>query len=211
MVFFPVNCMNEINKRYHSLIFNYYDKVVTFDKNDADKYGWIFYGRVFSKNYIETNINDPIYDVFYAGSNSGRLETIHNIYCYLRNQGFRCLFFIMDVDKKDQLQTPDIIYNQKLSYKQILEYDGKSKCILEVVRRGQSGCTLRMAESILLNKKLITNNENARFEPDYSQERVLIFKSLKDISYEFINLKMTTSDNNNLSPLKMLEYVYEII
>ena len=45
-----------------------------------------------------------------------------------------------------------------INYSQNLENVRNSKCVLDIVQRGQSGLTLRPIEALLNSKKLITDN-----------------------------------------------------
>lgn len=46
-----------------------------------------------------------------------------------------------------------------ISYQENLDNIRKSKCIVDVVQKGQIGLTLRPLESLFFKKKLLTNNK----------------------------------------------------
>ncbi len=211
VVFYAINSSDTLGEKYTAFVNANYDYVVTFDKEDSTKYGWIYYSGVYSM--VERKNCPAVYDVFFAGNSAGRLEQLHSIYQYLTERGVKCCFYINNV-RKDEMQTESgIIYNTRLDYTEILEFDRKSKCILEVLRENQKGTTLRMAESVLLGKKIITNNRNAKYERYFNEDRMLIFEKVEDICVNFCKSEESSAPEYDgcLSPVRMLNDVYDMI
>lgn len=211
VVFYAINSSDTIGKKYVAFVNDNYDYAVTFDKEDSAKYGWIYYSGVYSM--IERKDCQIKYDVFFAGNNAGRLEQLHSIYKYLSERGIKCCFYINGVPENEMLKDSDIIYNKKLSYDEIMNADQETNCILEVLRENQKGTTLRMAESILLGKKIITNNRNVRDERYFDESRMLIFANVEDICVEFCKEKdrEVSPYDGCLAPERMLNYIYETV
>lgn len=73
-------------------------------------------------------------------------------------------------------------------YAKYMEQASQSRCIVEVLRSGDTSCTLRPLEALSLRKKLISNNPNLRNYSFYHPQNIFIF-GVDDVARlpEFIN------------------------
>jgi len=165
-----------------------YDLTYTFQKADAIKYNFRYHYLVFSPsispNSDEKKSNE-IYDCLFVGKAKDRIETLHNVYKKLVELNMRPCFYITGVKKEERLIDSDIVYNQVISYEDVLKLVSKSKCILDIMQSGSTGITLRCLESVFFNKKLITNNPLI-MEDKCFRNNTLYMSSINDISKEFI-------------------------
>ena len=60
-------------------------------------------------------------------------------------------------------------------------------CIVEVVKEGQTGVSLRTCEAIAFNKKLLTNNVQIKEMPFYDSRFISVFTDSDEIDTEFVN------------------------
>lgn len=185
---------------------DYFDLIFSFDRKDAEKYGFIYYPTLYSIQKIKNGI--PEYDAFFVGVAKDRLNMLHEIYNIITAAGGRAEFFISGVKKKD-CKYSDIHYNEWLNYTQILEYIQKSKCLIEVMGGEQDGVTLRAMEAICYDKKLITNNRSVQNLSFYRTGFIQTFKEANDINTDFIinNDRVDFHYNNEFSPIHLIDRI----
>lgn len=196
---------------YFNKLKNEFDLVITYDYQDAIKYGLFLHPYLYSKILDDSN-NKIDFDVFFIGHAKERLRLIHDIYKRLTSQGYKCLFYIAGVENYNKLDEEGIIYNKVISYKEALNIMVKSKCILEVIQEGASTFTLRTQEAVLYNKKLITNNKNIRRESFYDEKNILIVDTdIDHLDFSFLNSEIMPKYGNELielfSPVKLYERI----
>ena len=171
-------------------------ELVTFDPGDSKKYQMILaQGHEFPKCNLRQRL--PIeYDVFYVGTDKGRAESLLELKEQMEAQGLNVKMLIMRDSKLSRWKP---FYSKRIPYEKVLEYDCKSKAILNIVHDGQSGATMRDYESIFLKSKLITNNTHIKEYDFYKRENVFIlgeddFSKIK----EFVDLPFEEIDSSIL-------------
>lgn len=133
----------------------------SFDKKDCEKYQmraniqYYCMPRISKNEKIES-------DIYFCGRDVGRKEQIIDVKKRAEAQGLICDFFISN---KSSLMIPYFEVQKQLM---------KSKAILEINRKGQSGYTLRVMESLFFNKKLITDNLLIMDEPFYRKNNIFL-------------------------------------
>ena len=189
---------------------NYLDICLSFDQGDCLRYGLSYYPLVYSYYGETTNHLLPHSDVYYVGRAKDRLKTIIDIYELLSNSGLVCDFNITGVKKKDQVFPDSIKYLDSMPYVENIEHIKATNCILEIMQGGGTGFTLRYAEAIMYDKKMITNNQAIREASFYSPSRINVFKEIKDIDLGFPIAEPIIADygfKDNLLPSKMLQFI----
>ena len=177
-------------------------EIWSFDKNDCRVYN-LKYNHYFYEEYSEKIIDLPLkYDVFFVGVDKGRLNDLVRLKNFLQEKCFSCKFIILkDKRKKYSINDEKHLQNSYIKYNEVLEYIAQSRVILDFVREGQNGITLRPMESIFHSKKLITNNKDILnydfydssniFILGYDQldkiESFIIENEFKDISQEVLD------------------------
>jgi len=84
---------------------------------------------------------------------------------------------------RKQIQSNEIVYNQKIEYKKVLDFIKKSRCLLDVIQKNSTGLTIKVCEAVVYSKKLISTNYNIKKENFYDSNRILIVD--KNSSYDF--------------------------
>ena len=136
-----------------------YDLVITFDPLDAIKFNIQYIQYEYEPLFEKSDNQKLYYDLLFIGNNKGRIDILHTIYLEFKKCGLKCLFIVNNVDKDKQvINEPNFIYNEPISYKQVLEKVQESKILLEVLQGYQNGQTLRYREAIYFNKYLLSNN-----------------------------------------------------
>lgn len=200
----------EMARRYVSIVD--FDYIFSFDENDSKKYGFIYELVPYSKREM---ISKSIYDLYFVGSNSGRLPLICDIEAYSKNEdrNITLLFQVSGTDKKSQVLSKNIEYLDKnIEYSKVLQYVMGSNCILEIIKYGQSGATLRYYEAVCYNKKLLTNNKNVVNLPFYDPRYMKVFEKPEDIDWAWVKERIPVDYHydGRFSPTHLIDKIIEL-
>lgn len=208
-----------------------FDLVMTFDKLDAEAYGFEFYEGIYSgvdgieEQAKKENISS---DVMFIGADKGKFPILLNIFKYLSDAGKKCDFRLVSVDKETEEQLRKeyecedynkgfrVLYkgsaftvNDYCPYYKTLPVIAGAKCMLDVPLGTQSGSTIRLQEAVTYHKKLITNLKEVKEKPYYNENNFLVFERVEDINPDFIDKPYEEGQEYSFSPLKMIEYAKE--
>lgn len=188
-----------------------FDFVFTYDRDDADKYGFRYYPSFLS--YIEET-GDEGYssDVFFVGRAKNRLPAITEAFEALTNAGLDCRFHIVGA-KGEQHRAGGLSYGEPISYKETLAYIKGTKCILDIAQKSGSACTLRPYEALIYRKRLLSDNPAIRRLPFYDERVMRMFSSIKESEIAFVKDAEPCSskyDISTVSPIRFLNYLDEI-
>lgn len=146
-------------------------RVWTYDDYDSRKYNI----RLTNKYWIPDDIfkvrQRPIYDVFFIGRDKGRGKELCKLEKQLKNMGLTTKFIIT---KNKRFSLNRSYYQKPIPYEQVLEYDTKSRAVLNVVMDNQEGVTLRDMEATAIGIKLITTNVHIVNKDLYNKNNVFI-------------------------------------
>lgn len=144
-----------------SLIDRFMDIAVTYNKEDAETYGLLYYPNFISKLRIEDDPRIDESDFCFIGAAKDRAERINDLYQTLSKAGYRCDFIVYDDGKKGRLHLSDgiIITQMPLPYKEYLKHIVKSKCLVEIHQANANSFTLRVSEALLYGKKLLSDTD----------------------------------------------------
>lgn len=184
-----------------------FDYVFSFDQADCDKYGFEHIYSTFSKpDFVRSDKNKKT-KAFFVGFGLGRLKLLQSTFERITNEVSGCKFYIAGVNKKEQKEIKDVVYNVTMPYEEELQMSYNTECIVEIVKEGQTGISLRTCEAIAFNKKLLTNNGALTNMPFYDPRFMQVFETPRNIDIEFIQQKLNVSykDTDFFSPLKILE------
>ena len=184
-----------------------FNKVFSFDASDCSRYG---FSRIFSAYsmpegmYKDSKMESS---VFFIGYGKGRLELLQNTFKRIGTEISGCRFYITGVKNTEKEEIQGVTYNENMSFyqEQLMAYN--TDCIVEVLKEGQQGITLRTCEAVLFNKKLLTNNQSIVDMPFYNSEFMSVFAAPEDIDMDFIKEKMEVryEDKGWFSPLRIIE------
>lgn len=155
-----------------------FDAVYTYDRPDAEKYGFHFFDTYYSKLPAPEKA-DPC-DVFFWGSEKGRGKTLLEISKILQNSGIQTEFGLCYVDEKEY-EGSKIHCNQELSYQKMIERLNAAKCILDLKGENSKGNSLRTFEAYVYGKKLLTNNPRIFSVREYSPDWVYYFEKPEEL------------------------------
>lgn len=161
-----------------------FDHVFTFDREDAEKYNFIFRPSFFidecSKDILPWNERE--HSIFYVGAlrDRKRYETISKIDETLqKSPNKESVFIKLFIDKKNHRNLPkkynvNLITHEKMDYFETIEKTKKSKVILDLPHKDQQGLTLRSFESLATKTKVITTNKDIVNYDFFCSENILI-------------------------------------
>ena len=193
---------------------NCFDYVFSFDSEDCEKYGFLKFYNCFSKPSTIGYDNSKKCDAFFIGNAGGRLKILKDTFKHISKFNKNSKFFITGVDNSDMESIPNVYYNQEMSFYDEMSYSYNSNCLIEILREGQTGISLRVCEAIAFNKKLLTNNQNLKKEPFYDSRYMYVFEKPEDIPISFFsnndNNIVRYNDSNVFSPLRICEKILEM-
>lgn len=148
-------------------------RIFTFDQQQAKKYNWEYNTQFFLwPNYTASSNNGT---AFFVGKNKNRLDLLNEIAKHLIKANIQCDFNILVLNNANKdLIKDEWKISKMISYEEILDKSSKCSVIVDVVKEGQSGLTLRVLEALFFGKKLITNNKNICNCDFYSSDNVFI-------------------------------------
>ena len=130
---------------------------------------------------------EDIYDAVFIGKNKKRVKLLEEIKKHIGNNDK--VKFLIKPDS-NELIDDSMILHENISYEDVVNLIKHSKCIVDIVKSGQEGLTLRVMESIFYKKKLITNNIEILNYDLYLKDNIFIVGIDKwERLEEFINSK----------------------
>lgn len=125
------------------------DEIYHFDPLEARDLGLKHNSSFYTKSVGES-VHKTEYDIFFGANDNGRKQQAMELKSRFESLGLSTHYHILP--KRGNEQEGYLPYND---YLQLVK---RSKGILEILRAGQYGVTLRTFESLFLQKKLVTAN-----------------------------------------------------
>jgi hypothetical protein len=151
-----------------------FDEVYSFEKQDCQKYNlkfitnWIYPSEIIPKQKTQ-------FQIFNISSKDRRSPIISKITTILKEKKIN--YKIIVFDKENKNNDPNIEYtSQQIPLSKVNEYMNNSQVLLDINRKGQKGLTFRVFESLSLEKKLITTNNDIKNYDFYNPNNILIIK-----------------------------------
>lgn len=116
-----------------------------------------------TKEEIET-------DIVFVGADKGRYGKLMKLKGQAEKAGLKTDFRII----RDASSNASGEYSSRLNYEEVIRLIKKSRVVLEILQKGQTGLSLRTMEAIFYEKKLITDNSTIQNEEFYDDRTVLI-------------------------------------
>lgn len=202
--------LNKLENRTDKIdLFNkYYDLNYTFDPYEAKMYEFKYFYTILSKIDLPSiKVNK---DISFVGADKGRLDNLRKIYNSIKNNNISADFKVVSKVSEGK-EYEEIISEKFFSYREALEIELSANCILDYsyVRDGEQGLSLRIAEAVLYDKKILTNNKYIKETPFYDENFVQIFTDEKDIDYLFIKEKNNVKFKNKdlINPNRLLDMI----
>jgi len=158
---------------------------ITFDKVDAKNFKLSYYTPFIRLPLDDTQVEEDI-DFYFCGLAKDREKILMQLKETLENVGYKCLFIIPGSKEKN------------ITYETNLEYVKRSKCIIDIYQKEQSGLTRRPLEALFYNKKLITNNPDIKNYNFYHPNNIHIMKQI-----DIINISDFMTKENKIIPFEI--------
>lgn len=206
-------------------ILKYFDKKMTFDHADAEKYGLEHRPLYFTDKYRKIYNSDieKQYDLLFLGTaHSDRYLISTQIsdwctsnhlksYCYYYMQGKFVYLFKKYFDKSFQMFDYSKLSFKSLDSNQIVEFYDRSDVILDISHPFQSGLTMRTFEAVGAGKKLITTNFNIKNYPFYNENNILIIDRKNiELDINFFKNKYLTLDQDVYEKYSIDGWIYDL-
>ena len=190
-----------------------FDLVLTFDPDDAEKYGFKYCNTLYSKvvDSIPTKIK---YDLCYVGNIKDRFEKIKQL---LNNSEKNNAHFFLNLAGCSEIEKKNLpseaILKKIMNYEDVLKLTQESNCIFDMTQEGQKGVTFRYYEAIVYNKKLLTNNYAVTEMPYYNERYIKLYNNIDDIDWEWVKKieKIDYGYKGDFSPLNLLKRIERIL
>lgn len=180
----------------------------TFDPKDASDTGFKYTMNVYS--YHEPEQGGEEADIYFSFFGLDRLELVREMARYLGTKQVKCNFvYVGDIDEEKHMLGSVKHSSKHLTYSQILKDAAQANCLLEILRPGQAGSSLRYYEAVCYNKKLLTTNKNVVNLPFYDPRYIKIFEKPSDVDCEWVcrREKVDYHYDGMFSPVHFLEEV----
>ena len=169
------------NKRFISIrkqIFNiikqkdkYNCEIWSFDKNDCRKYNLFYNNQVSYK--VDLPKQDIKYDFFFCGRDKNRLDIVKTLKRKFPKYKYK-IQVIPDKGKNYDEEDKQYMLLRMMPYSEMMKYANQSKCIIDIVQKGQGGITWRPLEAMFYKKKLLTNFIDIQSYDFYNKNNIFI-------------------------------------
>lgn len=201
----------------------YYDLVITYEKEDAKEYGFEYVETPYSYfDKLPKIKKDRDIDLLYVGKSkldidSSRFAKIIKVFEIAKEKQLKVDFTIVDVPDECQKYKNDILYNKVIPYDELVKKVTRSKCILEVSQLDEKGTTLRLFEAIAFDTHLLFTNKNLLCHPYFDKKYMhyIDCSNLDNLTIDFgflseNNVKYSKSLKNEISPYSFLNRIYNL-
>ena len=177
----------------------YFDRVYTFDMDDAKTKGWTYLPLFFLPDYVKEKTTRE-WDLLYVCSlHSQRVKILNLIKKISKDSNYRLkailymkrvLYYKYKYLNKNQevvdAEDKDLCFDS-LSIEECYKLYSNSKAVIDYTHPDQTGLTMRTIESIGNRCKLITNNHSILQTDIYNENNICIYNGTDvNISRKFI-------------------------
>lgn len=203
--------LNYVRDKLSSKVWN---KVLTYDKYDAQKYGFTWFGYTYYSSFDFVSPSQHTSDLYFVGYDKGnRGSLIGEIFDTLESQGVNCNFKVVSNHADTYVNGSKLAYTRKKqTYPEVVADVKSSQCILEVLQENQQAQSIRYFEAIIYNKKLLTNNVHIKELPYYDPRYMHYFQSVEDIDPSWIKSDYTIDYkyHGEFSPVHLVDFIKEL-
>lgn len=199
----PAFCVNEYKSKF--------DLIISYDKGDCEKYGFIYHPTPYSAINVSLLPTTEKTDVFFCGKAKSRYKTIFDVYKKCTKAGLKCLFFISEVPKEQQILADGLVYDNLISYECNISYVLNTKCILEIMQEDAVGFTPRLWEAITYDKHLLSNNQTIRDTIYFDSDYIHFIQDGDDFGWIINNVNVREEIKRTLSPQILLNKIDSLL
>lgn len=188
-----------------------FDEVYSFEKRDCEKFNLKFKTNFIYNSKISKNTTFK-YQLFNISSRDKRTTTILDIAKYLKENNILSKIIILDNKNKMKDSTIVDVIRNPIDLNEVNQYIENSKILLDIHREKQSGLSFRVFESLGLQKKLITTNQDIKTYDFYNPNNILVIDSKNlTLSKLFFETDYEEVPSNVLNKYFIENWIEEII
>lgn len=178
------------------------DEIYHFDPLEARDLG-LKHNSSFYTQSVGEPLKETTFDIFFGANDNGRKEQAMALKSRFESLGLSTFYHILPKRGNEQ---PGY-----LPYSDYLKLVKQSKGILEILRAGQFGVTLRTFESLFLQKKLITANAMLPFYRMYDARNVFMLEEDFSQLTAFLNIPYQPADQAMLDFFEAKNWVKRFV
>lgn len=160
-----------------------------------------------NSSFYTQSVGEPLpqieYDIFFGANDNGRKQQALELKKRFESLGLSTFYHILPKRGNEQIGY--------LPYSEYLKLVKRSKGILEILRSGQYGVTLRTFESLFLQKKLITGNVMLPFYRLYDPRNVFMLEPDLSQLTAFLNIPYQPADRAILDFFEATNWVKRFV
>lgn len=209
--------------------FQYFDRVLSFDRSDSEKFSEIvfrplFYLDEYRKKDEVQNSTVNKFDLSFLGTiHSDRYSILKKIEKICRENDIKLftfkylqskfVYYLYKVTKKEFRRTKLSDFSfEKMNAKDISNIVNKSKVILDIEHPKQTGLTMRTIEMIGMKKKIITTNRDITNYDFYDPQNILVIsRDNPEISFNLINSEYKSLEKEIYNKYYIENWIYDIL
>jgi hypothetical protein len=186
---------DSIKNRKHTLDFlPYCNRVFTFERGDAEAYGFKFKPLFYLDAYrgVRDNPGADEYDLCFMGTaHSDRYGIAREVRDWCEERGLRCFFYFYiqglglywfnKLKSKGVMPSLAEVSFEKMSFADIVRVVGASRAVLDIQHPRQTGLTMRTLEALGAGKKLVTTNVQVKEYDFYDGRQVQVVDRLNPV------------------------------
>lgn len=198
--------MNLVREKLFSDV---WDRVLTYDKYDAEEYGFTWFGYTYYSSYDFVEPDPITSDIYYVGyDKGGRSQNVLDVYQKILSGGGTARFDVVS-DKPEDPVSGLTYLHRKISYPQVISRVKSTNCILEILQNNQQAQSLRYFEAVVYNKKLLTNNHNITGLPYYDERFMKVFSNADDIDIGWVKKidHIEYGYKGEFSPMGLVDFI----
>lgn len=173
-----------------------FDRVYSFDRDDAEKYGLRYYPDF----YIDNGLSDvePRYDIAYFGNMAwdtvNRMKILRYVQDFCDEQGLKHYLYLLEYrikapfiikkakefrDRKafaemEKCRPYGFLHKEGVPYEQVDKIYQESRVLIDMNHPNRQGLTMNALTALGKGKKLITTNKRIKEEPFYDPDAIYI-------------------------------------
>jgi hypothetical protein len=202
-----------------------FDKILSFDKEDVEKYGFIFRPLFYIDEYKHiANETKYVYDALFVGTvHSDRYSFVKAIQQQLNTfeKKMYTYFFFRSIIIYYKRKLFDETYKKTkssdfnfvpLKKTELLTLISQSACLIDIQHPKQTGLTMRTIEALGACRKLITTNEFIKTYNFYCPDNILVVDRKKPvIDINFLNTPYKKLDDNIYNKYTLDAWINDIV
>lgn len=186
-----------------------FDLVYTYSKEDARKYGYLYFPTPYSKLNFDNICSTPEKGVYFCGSEKGRTGLLTDVAKRLKANNVNYQFDINGNPDHSNEYFKVNTADKQVAYDKVLEKTLKYSCILDLIQNSldgtMPGLSLRVLESFVYGRVLITNNPAIKRFRYYNPTYMHYISDARDIKSEWMTMLPENKYRGQLSPLNLAQ------